>query len=70
MTDASTCAHHPCTCRVEQGQRYCGEHCKSAAADSSAAVALDMEACNCGHSDCLLGERGARVRGSASQTRS
>jgi predicted nucleic acid-binding Zn ribbon protein len=45
MTTAEqkTCAHIPCTCAVEAGQKYCSESCRDAGSDE-AEIALRMRA--------------------------
>ena len=48
MTTAeqNTCAHTPCTCVVEAGEKYCSESCRDAESD-------EVEiACECGHATC------------------
>jgi hypothetical protein len=42
------CAHIPCTCNVQPGQKYCGEACRNA---GSAEVEI---ACQCDHASCPL----------------
>lgn len=42
------CAHIPCKCKVEPGQKYCGDACRDAGSE-------DVEvACQCGHDPCPL----------------
>ena len=45
------CAHEACHCPVEQGQRYCSDHCakQDAAGDGNA-----EGGCNCGHPPCQV----------------
>jgi hypothetical protein len=45
-TEQKTCAHIPCTCQVESGQKYCSDSCKDA---GSGEVEI---ACECGHTTC------------------
>jgi len=42
------CAHLPCRCSVQAGDKYCGEACKDA---GSKEVEI---ACQCDHSTCPL----------------
>jgi hypothetical protein len=43
--NARTCANPPCSCPVEQGEKYCSVHCQSTANT----VQID---CDCGHESC------------------
>jgi hypothetical protein len=46
--EQNTCAHIPCTCVVERGEKYCGDFCKNAGSE-------EVEiACECGHATCSL----------------
>jgi hypothetical protein len=44
--EQNTCAHIPCTCVVEAGEKYCGDSCRDA---GSGEVEI---ACECGHATC------------------
>jgi hypothetical protein len=48
-SERKTCAHIPCRCLVEAGQKYCGQICEDAGSE-------DVEiACECDHPpDCAL----------------
>jgi hypothetical protein len=47
-TEQTKCAHLPCRCMVNPGQKYCGQTCKEAGA-------REVEiACQCGHAPCPL----------------
>jgi hypothetical protein len=46
IPEQKQCAHIPCTCVVERGEKYCSESCKDAGSD-------EVEiACECGHATC------------------
>ena len=46
--EALKCAHKPCLCGVEAGEKYCGQACKDAGAN-------EVEiACQCDHGSCPL----------------
>jgi len=46
--EQSKCAHLPCRCRVEPGDKYCSQACKEAGSK-------DVEiACQCDHGACPL----------------
>ncbi|MGY3038787.1 hypothetical protein ACVWWQ_000374 [Rhodanobacter sp. TND4EL1] len=44
------CAHAPCGCKVERAGEYCSELCRQKQSGKS------DEACQCGHSDCIVEE--------------
>jgi len=47
-TENSKCAHVPCNCRAEPGNKYCGQVCKEAGSN-------EVEiACQCDHGACPL----------------
>lgn len=46
--EAKKCAHVPCLCTVQSGERYCGQVCKEAGSE-------EVEiACQCDHPACPL----------------
>jgi hypothetical protein len=49
MTDRQNkCAHLPCRCLVQSGDKYCGQACKDAGSE-------EVEiACQCDHGGCPL----------------
>jgi len=46
--EQNKCAHLPCRCSVQPGDKYCGQPCKEA---GSAEVEI---ACQCDHAPCPL----------------
>lgn len=57
MTEERECEHGPCRCPVPEGEKYCCKGCEERSEEVKAPAALDMQACNCGHPACLIGER-------------
>jgi hypothetical protein len=46
--EQSKCAHLPCKCKVQPGNKYCGHACKEAGSE-------EVEiACQCDHGACPL----------------
>jgi len=50
-----TCRRSGCACKVESGQEYCGEHCRSSAEHRGAMEDMKQGHCACGHSECGQG---------------
>jgi hypothetical protein len=45
------CAHRPCQCLAEGGNRYCSAWCR----DVAAGIIPEGDSCECGHEDCASG---------------
>ena len=45
-TEQNTCAHIPCTCTVEKGEKYCSDSCRDAGSNETEI------ACECDHATC------------------
>lgn len=43
-----TCAHIPCSCLVDPGEKYCSDSCREAGSDETEI------ACECGHATCSI----------------
>lgn len=50
-----TCQHKGCTCTVPQGEEYCSDHCRAAAAGALTREE-DRAICACGHEQCKADE--------------
>ncbi len=50
------CAHHNCTCTVEDGEEYCSDYCLESMGAEASADEDDDEACGCGHAECTSKE--------------
>ena len=46
--EQNKCAHLPCRCLVQAGDKYCSQACKEAGSED-----VDI-ACQCGHGGCPL----------------